>query len=42
MFPTFPHNATFEESHEIQINATPIEAAAEVYTFNIIISLMVL
>jgi hypothetical protein len=33
MFPTFPHNETFEESREIQINATPVDEAAEVYTF---------
>ncbi|CAB4025872.1 Hypothetical predicted protein [Paramuricea clavata] len=33
MFATFPHNATFEESREVKINASPVNADADVYTF---------
>jgi hypothetical protein len=33
MFPTFPHNITFEESRELKINATPVDEDAETYTF---------
>ena len=33
MFATFPHNATFDESRKILINATPVDPHAEVYTF---------
>jgi hypothetical protein len=33
MFPTFPHNITFEESRELKINATPVDEDVETYTF---------
>ena len=33
MFPTFPHNITFEESRELTIQANPTDDDAETYTF---------
>jgi hypothetical protein len=33
MFPTFPHNITFEESRELTIQANPSDDDAETYTF---------
>jgi hypothetical protein len=33
MFPTFPHNITFEESRELKINATPVNSEVDMYTF---------
>ena len=33
MFPTFPHNITFEESRELIIQANPTDDDAETYTF---------
>ena len=33
MFPTFPHNITFEESRELTMTANPTDDDAETYTF---------
>ncbi|CAB4015976.1 Hypothetical predicted protein [Paramuricea clavata] len=33
MFPTFPHNDTFVDNRTLQVNATPVDSNADVYTF---------
>ncbi|CAB3986102.1 Hypothetical predicted protein [Paramuricea clavata] len=33
MFPTFPHNDTFVDNCTLQVNATPVDSNADVYTF---------
>ena len=33
LFETFPHNDTFDEVHELQLIASPVDTQADVYTF---------